>query len=479
MHGRCQPRHAVEDSGTSQILKALTGITNRLTALEAGHVHSPPAPNREEEEEEEIEGGCGDDLHMEIDAGSSFSDEESREWRPNSLALSDTTPLHATPQTSTSEVQVSQVVSTPSVAGITPGADEPGWKRYRDLLRGVYARNNSVSAPAPLASEGLGGELDERERGEAKEDKFLTLPQNSVIQTLYKGLNKIVHGGTVSTAKGRVCDDAQKWGSHVSLTSHPIRKFRPEYYRIHHDESIPEGERLHPYTAWNTSEAGDVSKGGYPADVKVRASQLRDWEMLHRAGLGVCNHLEWFLSTVWRILDVADLDEGQRTELDGLLNSSLLAVNHLCHIQGRGLTSNATVRREAILQSSTLSRSGELFLRSQPLGHPGLLGGKCDEVIARELETKQKAMVLNATVGNSGGVASTSNKGKAKPSQKFRRKTQQRQQQQQRRPAPAATATSSTPQASTPARQPFTRKVQRGKGRKLGVTASWTPKPKV
>ena len=50
LHGRCQPRHAVENSGTAQILKALTGITNRLTALEAGHVHSPPAPNREEEE---------------------------------------------------------------------------------------------------------------------------------------------------------------------------------------------------------------------------------------------------------------------------------------------------------------------------------------------------------------------------------------------------------------------------------------------
>ena len=177
----------------------------------------------------------------------------------------------------------------------------------------------------------------------------------------------------MSTAKGRVRDDAQNWGSHVSLTSHPIRKFRPEYYRIHHDESIPEGERLHPYTAWNTSEAGDVSKGGYPADVKVRASQLRDWEMLHRAGLGVCNHLEWFLSTVWRIFDVADLGEGQRTELDGLLNSSLLAVNHLCHIHGRGLASNATVRREAILQSSTL-QVGRTVSAEPTIGSSGPFG---------------------------------------------------------------------------------------------------------
>ena len=76
-----------------QIRKALTGITNRLTVLETGHVHSSPTANREEE----VEGGDGDGLHREIDAGYSFSDEESREWRPNSLALSDTTPLPVIP----------------------------------------------------------------------------------------------------------------------------------------------------------------------------------------------------------------------------------------------------------------------------------------------------------------------------------------------------------------------------------------------
>ena len=77
-----------------QIRKALTGITNRLTALETGHVHSTPTANREQEE---VEGGGGDGLHMEIDAGSSFLDEESREWRPNRLALTDTTPLPVIP----------------------------------------------------------------------------------------------------------------------------------------------------------------------------------------------------------------------------------------------------------------------------------------------------------------------------------------------------------------------------------------------
>ena len=71
-HDRSLPRDAVKNPGIAQILKALTGITNRLTALEAGHVHSSPTPNREEEEEYEVEGGGGDGLHIEIDAGSSL-----------------------------------------------------------------------------------------------------------------------------------------------------------------------------------------------------------------------------------------------------------------------------------------------------------------------------------------------------------------------------------------------------------------------
>ena len=160
------------------------------------------------EEEEEVEGRGGEGLHMELVMMRAHHSRKKNRESGFRIAspLSDTTPLPVTPRLSTSEVRVSQVVSTPSFAGITSGADERGWKRYRDLLRGVYARNDSISAPASLASEGRGSELDDRERGEAKEDKFLTLHQNSVIQTLYKGLNKIVHGATMSTAKGRVPD---------------------------------------------------------------------------------------------------------------------------------------------------------------------------------------------------------------------------------------------------------------------------------
>ena len=47
---------------------------------------------------------------------------------------------------------------------------------------------------------------------------------------------------------GRVCDDAQKWGHHVSLSSPSIPQYRAEYYRIHHPADIPEEDRLHPHT---------------------------------------------------------------------------------------------------------------------------------------------------------------------------------------------------------------------------------------
>ena len=40
-----------------------------------------------------------------------------------------------------------------------------------------------------------------------------------------------------------------------------------------------------------------VSKRGYPGEFSVKASQLKDCEMLERAGMGMANHLDWFIST--------------------------------------------------------------------------------------------------------------------------------------------------------------------------------------
>ena len=38
---------------------------------------------------------------------------------------------------------------------------------------------------------------------------------------------------------GRACEDAQKWGHHVSLSSPSTRQYRAEYYRMHYPADIP------------------------------------------------------------------------------------------------------------------------------------------------------------------------------------------------------------------------------------------------
>ena len=102
-------------------------------------------------------------------------------------------------------------------------------------------------------------------------------------------------------------EGAQRWGANMSLTHPPIRHFRPEFYRIHHADSIPEGERFYPHTPWTTAIAPLVSKRGYPGEFSVKASQLKYCEMLERAGMAMANHLDWFISTIWRALDHTQL----------------------------------------------------------------------------------------------------------------------------------------------------------------------------
>ena len=53
---------------------------------------------------------------------------------------------------------------------------------------------------------------------------------------------------------------------------------------------LPEGEWLQPHMPWTTTDATFVSKKGYPTEFPVQSSQLKDCEMLQRAGLGMTNH---------------------------------------------------------------------------------------------------------------------------------------------------------------------------------------------
>ena len=138
--------------------------------------------------------------------------------------------------------------------------------------------------------------------GEEGGEKYFSLPHSSVVCRALRHMNSVVLGASHSPlGQGRVREGAQKWGMHMSLFTPSIRQYRSEYYRVHADASVPEEENLLTSTAWSTAEASIVSKRGYPSDFKVRASQFKEWEMVVRASLGIANHLDWFLSTVWRI----------------------------------------------------------------------------------------------------------------------------------------------------------------------------------
>ena len=215
----------------------------------------------------------------------------------------------------------------------------------------------------------FGGDLVLRRPRAGKEEYFPSLPQSEVLTRAIQYVNSILRGGQVGQADdgGRAREGAQRWGADMSLTHPPIHQFKSKFCRIHHN-TCPEGERLQPHMPWTTTNASLVSKKGYTTEFRVQASQLKDCEMLQRAGIGMTNHLDWFISTIWRVLDQAQLAEETKAELDGLLTSSLVSVNQTAHVFAR-----------LILDSSVLDRASELVMRGQPIGGADLLGGRCAE----------------------------------------------------------------------------------------------------
>ena len=144
-----------------------------------------------------------------------------------------------------------------------------------------------------------------------------------------------------------------------------------------------------------------LPQSGAPAEVKVRVSQMKDWEMLARAGLGVTNHPDWFLGSIWQILVGVDLGPEKSADLTNCLTSSCVAVNQLAHIQAHTLAANATVRREAFLDASVLHRPGAHFLRSQAIGCVDLLAGRGHEALRTASEEQRTALLFDTTVGAS------------------------------------------------------------------------------
>ena len=460
-------RPVLAEEERQSMMTLVADLQRRLVAIERKPATSAPSSPDPQEEMEIVD--------LPLEAADDFSSEEevgdgraqgaptTREVQPCDPVFLDT-PRARVPVTST-------ITSASSLEDFAN--DEPEWRMYRETIKSVYRYNLAIAPYTVPMKEMFGGDLVLRRPRTGREERFLSLPQSEVLTRAIQYVNSILRGGQVGQAEdgGRVRESAQRWGANMSLTHPPIRQFKSEFYRIHHDPSLPEGERLQPHIPWTTTDATLVSKKGYPAEFRVRASQLKDCEMLQRAGLGMTNHLDWFISTIWRVLDQAQLAEETKAELDGLLTSSLVSVNQTAHVFARLLASNATTRREGILDSSVLDRASELVLRGQPIGGADLLGGRCAEFVQRAAEETQKSLLFQAALGRSGQPKGT---GVSRGSFKTQRRPRPPKKSRQGQAPPSLPG---APKQRPQMGPPTSRRVSRGRGRQLGVTTTWSTKP--
>ena len=253
-----------------------TTLSERLGALERrSSVADPtPLPSTPRLREEEGEAAFEDELSLEA-PGDSFSEEElPRDWLPRA-----TEPMSLeVPRQHTDDTSVVLTTSANPTSEVQPSADEPEWRRYRETLRAVYRYHPFIPLPEAPVDETFGGALSALCQGQVREDRYSSLPQSGALTNALRHVNGVVRGivHSLLEAADRVRYDAQKWGTHLSLPSPPIRQYRQEYYRMHYPVLLLEEERLLPHTPWSTSAASSVLKRGAPAEVKVRVSQMKD-----------------------------------------------------------------------------------------------------------------------------------------------------------------------------------------------------------
>jgi hypothetical protein len=137
------------------------------------------------------------------------------------------------------------------------------------------------------------------------EERHPALPQSELLSSAVRTVNNAIRGVAQFPLEepGKTRDGAQSWGSHISLTSPPIHLYRPDYYKVWHAPEVVPEERVLTNKLWSV-DAAALRSGGRPdgAACPVKIAQLRDWEAMIRASLGVLNHLDWFMSTVLVIL---------------------------------------------------------------------------------------------------------------------------------------------------------------------------------
>ena len=149
----------------------------------------------------------------------------------------------------------------------------------------------------------------------------------------------------------------------------------------------------------------------------------------------------------------------------------VLSITTNSPVQTRLLAGNAAFRREGLLDASVLDRAGAQFLRSQPIGGADLFAGKVPEALRVASEDRNKQLLFQAAVKPAGRGAASSPRGPPRAPQRggFKKRkgfTPSASQVTHKHPKPQGQTTMS-------------QHVEKGKGAKLGVTATWANKPKV
>ena len=256
--------------GQEQLLSILSDIQRRLAAVE--RPTSPHPSSLAPQEEMEIT-----DLPSEA-ADDFSSEEENGDWTTQLPAVTEATASEP-PATTIPRPRVAPTVTVTSASslGDFSHGEEPEWRMYRDIVNSVYRYNDSLSRQTASVDEMFGGDLVLLRPRVDRGDRYVSLPQSEVVtRALQHGLLRGGQAGQTPRDEDRVGEGAQRWGANMSLTHPPIRQFRPEFYRIHHADPIPEGERFYPHTPWTTTSAPLVSKRGYAGEFSVKASQLKD-----------------------------------------------------------------------------------------------------------------------------------------------------------------------------------------------------------
>ena len=479
-HGRSRRHHSstqplTPSSETTQILLAIAGlksatnaVASRVLGLEQREggtsgvtpVVPPPVSPRAEEPAISLLPEMDDPLSSEI--------EDSREWRPQHGDHD--TPDERLPLDRASSASSSRMAN--QVMGLRddplPSGDGEG-RRYSDTLKAVYSFNPAIVPQAPAVDNVFGGELMAMCQETTREERNPSLPGSGVLTSALRHTGSVLQGVAHSplTEAGRAREGAQRWGTYMSLSTPPIRQYKGEFYRIHYDPEVPEGEVLLPQQLWSASSFQAIAKGTTPSEFRIRNSLLRDWEGLERSSLGVINHLDWFLSTLWKMVSAVEVEPEMRTHMDNMLRSSSVAVNQLAHMQARLLAGNAAFRREGLLDSSVLDRAGAMFLRSQPIGGSDLFAGKVPEALRIASDDRSKQLLFQAAMKPAGRGQTGSPRGPPRAPQRGGFK--------KRKGSTPATTTHKRPKPQST----LSRRVEKGKGAKLGVTTTWSNKPKV